>query len=518
MERRNFIKSSVGATITGAAVLNGLYMKQLFGNTDGLIPDIDIPSPHLTRLLVKPIMTNMYHTDVWEGPCRFNVLTMEEEKERALKSYNGFKDRLAQNSYGIDLSNVELFDPDLVLFVEDFKVTDEMYNKIEQDAQAADVLFIHPGGASIITHKIAEKYQKPVVISSALNCRSVDITASFRSKGLEAYIMEPDVNGEIDTGIFDLLRARKVFKNTRILYPSDWGWPPINCTASIDDIGQLKEMYGIEMVKISYKELASEMEKNLQSPQAIEEAQKMAAIMYENADHSYLDQKYVIKSMQFYQTVINLMKKHQCNSFTIECFEFCTSRLPQKWNITPCLIHTMFKDLGIPSACEGDLGALLSMHMLMSVSKKSAHLGNMFSRENGRMEINHSVPGIKMNGYDKPGLPYQLGRFVESGWGTKAVVDFMNNEEKDITVARIDPTGTKLLILKGMLVGSKGWDEDLRGCSVSAYVVGKKSGTALEYMVREEDYGNHLCWVYGDYANQMEKLGGMMGMEVTTVA
>ncbi len=42
-----------------------------------------------------------------------------------------------------------------------------------------------------------------------------------------------------------------------------------------------------------------------------------------------------------------------------------------------------------------------------------------------------------MNGFDQPGLPYQ---FVEQGWRTKAVIDFMNNQEKTVTVARVDPT------------------------------------------------------------------------------
>ena len=75
-----------------------------------------------------------------------------------------------------------------------------------------------------------------------------------------------------------------------------------------------------------------------------------------------------------------------------------------------------------------------------------------------------------MNGLDQPDLPYQLGRFVQQGWGTKAVVDFMNNQEKTVTVARVDPTATKLLVLKGTLVGSSGWGQDLIGCSVEAVI------------------------------------------------
>lgn len=515
MKRRNFIKNSVGATISGAAVINGLYMNQLFGSSAGPMPQIDIPSPHLNRLIVKPVMTSMYHTDEWEGPCRFNVISMEEEKRRALESFENFRDKLDKNSFGIDQSNVEILEPGLVLIVEDFKITDKEYSIIDEDARNADVLFMHPGGSSIAAYKIAEKYNKPIVFSMELNCRTVDIAAYCRSNGIEAYISNSDF---VFTEIFNLLRARKVFRDTKILYPTNWGWPSVASVAGINEPEKLKDMYGIELVKISYDELSGEMGKLQLSQQTIKEAQKMAGIMYENADHCYLDKKYVTSSMLFYQTIINLMKRHNCNAFTIECFEFCASRLTQKWNITPCLIHTMFKDMGIPSACEGDLGGLLAMQMLMSVSKKSAHMGNMFYRENGKMEINHSVPGIKMNGYDKPGLPYQLGRFVESGWGTKAVVDFIQNDEKEVTVARMNPTGTGLLVLKGKLVGSKGWDEDLRGCSVSAYIVGKESGTAHEFMKKQIDYGNHLCWVYGDYSNQLKKLGEMMGIDIAVVS
>lgn len=511
MQRRNFIKSGIGATVTGSAVINGLYMNQLFGNPLTDLSLIDIPSPNLTRLLVKPIMTNMYHTDEWEGPCRFNVVSQVEEKERAFTAYEEFRKNIINNTHGIDGSSVEMLDPDLVLFVEDFKITEEEYSKISSDAKNADVLLMDPAGSSIATYQIAKRYNKPVVFAWGLSCRTVDIAAYCRSNGIDAYI--PDSDLELNE-ILNLLRARKVFGETKILYPTNWGWPSVASVAGINEPEKLKEMYGIELVTISYDELTEEMEKTIRDRAKNVEADEMAAIMYDNADHNYLERKYVSSSMHFYQAIVNLMKKHDCNAFTIECFEFCCSRLPQKWTITPCLIHTMLKDLGIPSACEGDLGGLLAMQMLMLVSRKSVHMGNMFYRENGKMEINHSVPGIKMNGFDKPGLPYQLGRFVESGWGTKAVVDFMQNDVKDVTVARMNPTGTGLLILKGELTGSKGWDEDLRGCAVSAYIVGKDSGSAHNFMQKQADYGNHLCMVYGDYSEQIKKLGQMMSIDV----
>jgi len=134
------------------------------------------------------------------------------------------------------------------------------------------------------------------------------------------------------------------------------------------------------------------------------------------------------------------------------------------------------------------------------------------------MAVNHSVPGIKMNGFDKPGLPYQLSHFVDSGWGTKVIVDFMKNDTKDITVARMNPHGKGILVLKGVLTGSKGWDDETIGCHDIAYMVGRDSGTAREFVRKQSDYGNHLPWVYGDYSEQLVKLCRMLNIEVEVIS
>ena len=123
-----------------------------------------------------------------------------------------------------------------------------------------------------------------------------------------------------------------------------------------------------------------------------------------------------------------------------------------------------------------------------------------------------------MNGFDKPGLPYQLGHFVESGWGTKAIVDFMNNDIKGCHCGKNESAGNRLLVLKGTLVSSQGWGEDVVGCHDIANIVGKESGTAEEFVRKQADYGNHLPWVYGDYAEQLEKLGDLIGIDVVVVS
>ena len=516
MHRREFIKQGTIASVTGPAIINSLYMNSLFQSNTGIPVNIDIPSPYLSKLNVKPIITAMYHTDVWEGPCRWKGETKEQELKAAENQYNAFRDFV--NSNKIDKSIVNILEPGQIFFVEDFRIKEEEYRKIDEDARNADVLLINTYGCSISNFEVAVRYGKPVVISSGPSCRTVDVAAYCRSKGIECYI--PDEVEDLNQ-IFTLLKARKNFSQTRILFPTDWKWPSVCSVAGINEPEKLKEKFGIELVPISYGELSNEMEKTRSNKAALKDAAKMADTLYGGSSRSFIDEKYVANSMEFYQTVVSLMKRYECNAFTIECFEFCTSRLPQRWNITPCLIHTMLKDLGIPSACEGDLGGLLPMHMLMLLSNKSPHFGNMFyypSMGKGTMAVNHSVPGIKMNGYDKPGLPYQLSHFVDSGWGTKVIVDFMKNDVKEITVARMNPQGDGILVLNGILVDSKGWDDETIGCHDIAYMVGKESGTAREFVRKQADYGNHLPWVYGDYSTQMEKLCKLLGIKIETVS
>jgi hypothetical protein len=456
----------------------------------------------------------MIHTGVWEGPCRFNVQSPSEEMAAAQKSFNDWATVVKTNGQGLDAENVSILEPVHITFAEDFVLKPQELNKLRKDSSETDVFFIAPHGSSIASFDIGKEFRKPIILRG-LNCRTVDICAYSRSNDIEVFV--PHDNEELRK-LISLLCARKAFVQTRVLFPTDRGLPAVASLTGINEPKKLRTRFGIEVVRISYKELADEMERVIGSAVETDTARQLAGPLINGADKAYLQDKYVVRSMEFYSTVRNLMQRHHCNAFTIECFEFCSSKLPDKWNITPCIIHTLFKDQNIASACEADLGALLSMRLLMSIAKKSSHLGNMFHREPNILVINHSAPGIKMNGFSEPGLPYQLGRFVNSGWGTKAVVDFMNNAEKRVTVVRMNPTATKVLLLKGILVGSSGWDQDKLGCSVEAHIKPVDTGDSMAFVRKQESYGNHLIWTYGDYVDNMVQLCDMLGLQTEVVS
>jgi L-fucose isomerase-like protein len=329
----------------------------------------------------------------------------------------------------------------------------------------------------------------------------------MKTRGLEGYAV---FNQELNP-LLSLLRTRKVLQQTNILLVTDRELPPLPVLSCMD-VNMLKDRFGIGCHFVSYREFANEMDIVLKSKEWSGKAEERAERLIKNAEETHIDRQYVKRSFEFYYAIKHLMQKYGCNAFTVECFELCASRLADKYLITPCLVHTLLKDEGIASACEGDLNALLAMRLLMSVANKSSFMGNPIVFSKDQLVINHSVPGIKMAGYDKPDLPYHLRHFVESGWGTKVMIDFSQLEEKTVTLARFDPLGTKIYLAKGEIIGCMGFNKGtLIGCSLAAQI---KVPDARECLRKLSDFGSHLSMVYGDYTREMGELADMMGLEV----
>ncbi len=345
MNRRDFMGSSLGAFLAGAVA----------GRTQGADTSEGPPfvSPRDTKLAVRPVMTNIIHSGVWEGPCRWRAVSVADEKSGAEANFARWSKQVTQD-LGSQIG-VDVLPPVHVRFAEDFMLTKGQLQKLTRDGKQADALLVAPHGASFAAFEVGRFVSKPVIVKG-LNCRTVDIAAYTRSMGQEAFV--PHTDDELRR-LLVVLRARKVLRQTRVLFPTDRGLPPVASVASINDPDALAERHGVEVKAIPYAELAKAMGQTLASDTDREKAEAAAGELIRNAEETLLPAEFVTRSLQFYQTVRRLMSQHECNAFTIECFEFCSSRLPEKWKITPCLVHTLLKDQGHASSCEADLGALL---------------------------------------------------------------------------------------------------------------------------------------------------------------
>ena len=330
MNRRDFMGTSVGACLAVSSVAGQIAAAATSGQSD-------LVSPLETKLAVRPVMTSMVHTGVWEGPCRWNAVSVSDEKQRAAASFARWSAQVTQQLGG--QTGIEVLPPVQVTFSEDFKLTKDQLEKLTGDGKQADVVFVAPHGSSITAFDVGQHLKRPIIVQG-LSCRTVDISAYSRSNGLEAYV--PANSDELGR-LLVLLRARKVFRQTRVLFPTNWGLPAVASVTSVNDLADLEKRHGVGVKQISYDELAKAMDATLSSEADRDKAARVADELVKSAQKTLLDRDYVVSSMQFYRTITRLMSQHKCNAFTIECFEFCSSRLPEKWKITPCLIHTLLE-------------------------------------------------------------------------------------------------------------------------------------------------------------------------------
>jgi len=336
---------------------------------------------------------------------------------------------------------------------------------------------------------------------------SIDITAYLRSRGLEGYAF---LDYEHLNHVLSLLRVRKALRKTRVLVASEGNsMVPTGVVSSIWDLEGLKRRYGVEYTCVSAGDLIAEMDRL--SEDEFKQAQDLTARLIDNAEAVHMRQEDILPSVQFYLATRKMLEKHESNAFTIPCFEICAKQVMEERRVTFCLTHTLLKDAGIPSACEADTNALMAIALLMHLSRKSAYMGNSYlvNREENILAVHHDVPGLKMKGLEGPDLPYEIRNFTVGGWGATIRYDFSRDKGAPVTLARFDPTGSKVLAVKGEVAGSEGIDQV--GCSLRVHV---KVRDIADLFRKEMDFGHHLAVVYGDYVQDIQELGQMMGFEV----
>ena len=535
--RREFM-GTVGLSAAGYTLLSNIASAQPKKRTEFAKGPSE--SPNDVQLAIKPVFSPIIHSDIWEGPCRpstgrkknqGNAETADNERspfwslaegrtpeqemadaQETMKVLPGLLNTIPNPEY-------KMLEPVMVKYSEDFRIRPEELAKLEPDMDKTDIFLVVGSNTYNNTATvIGETFKKPVVIMGP-GTVNPDASAYLKARGLEGYSVFIDFQELNHLAL--LLKTRKVFQQTSILSVSNRDLPPVPIRSCIWDLDMLKDRFGIEVHFVSYPEFTNEMEKVINSKEWSGRAQERAEQLIQNAEETHIDKQHVKRSFEFYYAVKNLMQKYGCNAFTVECFDLCASRLAEKYQIAPCLVHTLLKDEGIASACEGDFNALLAMRLLMSVSKKSSFMGNPWASADmynymtvskDRFVINHSVPGIKMAGYNKPDSPYHLRHFVESGWGTKAMVDFMQFEEKTVTLARINPLATKIYLAKGEVVDCTGFNTgNLIGCSLAVHI---KVSDTRKTLHKLDEFGSHLSMVYGDYTREIRELADMMDMEV----
>jgi L-fucose isomerase-like protein len=459
------------------------------------------------KVNVKPVFVSLVHSDAYEGPCRVGKreeLTPDADRRKEQAASGGFVRRLRDNIG----NNANILDPVIFEMRDDFVVRETELRKLEPDIFAADLVLVAGGLNQCPAVAIGERYRKPVGLLGWVT--SVDVTAHLRSRGLEGYAFldHDDLNS-----FLKLLQARKAFRNTRMMIVTQGNsFPSVGVVSSIVDLAGLHDRVGVNHTFVSAYQIIEDMD--TLPAEAEQEVETLSDRLIKNARACHMKREDVLPSVRFFITARRFLERYECNAFAIPCFEICATKAMEQRRVMFCLAHTLLKDMGIPSACEADTNVLMAIALLMYLSGKSVFMGNSCEKDRGQniLSICHDVPGLQMKGFDQPPLPYELRNFTVGGWGATVRYDFNRDKGHPVTLARFNPAGDKALVAAGKIVGGENYDHI--GCSL---VVDVEVNDVVDLFEKEQDFGHHLAMVYGDYTDDIRRLGKLMGLGIEEI-
>ena len=499
------------------------------------------------KLNARPIFLSLVHQTVFEGPCRFGH---DEELEMA---YDQMVEAELFEQYKKDLKKY-ITDPQInvmeCIYIErheDFMSPESMFEAMTVDNDEVDLyLFNTEIGRTDITTEFAQRYKKPIAIMPYNCCCLADCVPPLIARGLEAYGFYDwdDANKTMRA-----MRVRKVLRNMNVLVTPRYNAnKSFSSEYSFNSLAQVTDKFGIKFRVLNVHEFIETTHvvdpttnstvpgrniNNLDEADMVE-IERITDELIAGANKVGMERDMIIKSVKLWYNAQKQMKLYDCNAFSMPCPDACATRRLNQEQFTACLCHSLNNEMGIPSACEYDIGAVVVMMILSTLSNSAAFMGTsnpIFYDENGDAipervitaenlkDIKnvpnlyytfHSTPNRKLKGFDQPYEEYGIQPFAYSGWGATLRYDFAKDAGQVITMARISPDCSHMMIAKGTIVGGGGVDS--QNCSLSVIFTVDNQKDFFKKQVRYG--GNHMPLVYGDYTEELEMLAEMLGLEV----
>lgn len=506
------------------------------------------------KLNIKPLLVTLRHDYVFEGPCRMGKdfeLTREFDDMANQELLKGAREELAEN---LTSPHFHVMEPYWVDRNEEFLVTPELLADMAKDSDQVDVYLVGPmGRLTDLIIDFAQKVKKPMIEIPGPQCMQTILIAATRARGMETYSYR---TWQETIDHLEVMRVAKMLRETRVLCAARFG-----TARSISDMGnfvsleQVTDKLGTQFTFVNIHELLDQTHigksgENYTLPgraalnpteEDVREMEALADDLMGNAQECDMTREEVLNSERFYITVKKMLDYYGCNAFAAPCPDACATRRLNDEHMTFCLTHSLLGEMGVPSACEYDIPACLSIALLSCFADAPAYMGNTThdakAIATGRYGLSpffhtdisdpcmdvvkadpdnviltwHAVPRRNMQGWDAPKAPYAIRPFAASGFGVTLRYDFNRDVGQKITMARIDPACSKLFVAKGEIVGGVGFGD--YSCSEGVFFRVKDGN---DFFQKQLDVGNHVPLVYGDCFDKVCALGRYLGLEVVT--
>ncbi len=331
-----------------------------------------------------------------------------------------------------------------------------------------DLIYIRTGGAEgifrqLLPGMLAKEIRRFYLLTSGKSNSlpaSLEILSYLRSEGLKGEVLHGNTR-YLASRIMLLLQIEDAFntlKNKKIGVigkPSDW---LIASHASARDI---KEKLGVEMEDIPMEELLKEIagaKGNTSGPDA--PMKKDITASWPGA----------VKILEALRAVV---EKHGLGALTLRCFDLLTSV-----GNTGCLALATLNSEGIPSSCEGDVPALLSMMIANALLGKSGFQANPSRIDTTSGEILFAHCTIPLDMVDS----WCLDTHFESGIGVGIHGEFPSGP---VTVFKVSGDLSRYYIAEGELICNQ-YEDNLCRTQILVRIDPQKTRYFLE-----EPIGNH---------------------------
>jgi L-fucose isomerase-like protein len=268
------------------------------------------------------------------------------------------------------------------------------------------------------------------------------------------------------------------------------------------DLEVLRRKTGIELIPVEIRELVARVkEADPVKAQALADQWRQAA--KETAGPSTED---ITKAAAVHVAMDEILTSHGAASMAINCLEFTQSRKFQGQITNPCMAMTHLRDSGVPSTCEMDVPAMVTMLMLGSLGRKPTFLGNIVRADpnDNTIKLSHCILPTRMNGFDQEPLPYLLRDFH----GSEGVTAFTEVPQGvQVTLARAQRNLERVTAVRGEIV-------DCRDTVFCRNTLTLRIDDVRTFIEQAE--GNHQVLVFGDYLRDLEVLGTLLGYAFTT--
>ena len=178
------------------------------------------------KVNLRPVFSNLVHTDWWEGPCRVGIFEENNptvERRAGKEQFKIWSDELKAN---IDSTRCNLLEPIYLEYDESFVVPDVEFEKLRKENHLVDIY--------LITYRVPgiERLGKPVSMIN-LGPTPIDVVGFYKDIGLEAYMAH---DYQEYNEILKILQVRKAVANTKILILSNCEQTPFAVNTSTYDL------------------------------------------------------------------------------------------------------------------------------------------------------------------------------------------------------------------------------------------------------------------------------------------